>query len=162
MVWQGSAGNRCPYADLVGNPSVTRPNGQRRVRCGLPVTRPRSAASLQNSRFRNGAAGSDASQNGSYLGLVTWSSQNVRTRCRQVFVRQTSTTWTEPRGLACDNGVYRPYREQRLATTWEQLRRSCVRRDRGGQGELKSCAPPGSTGSPQAAAVRFNDRPADG
>jgi hypothetical protein len=22
----------------VGNPSVTRPNGQRRVRCGLPVT----------------------------------------------------------------------------------------------------------------------------
>jgi hypothetical protein len=22
---------------IVGNPSVTRPNGQRRVRCGLPV-----------------------------------------------------------------------------------------------------------------------------
>jgi hypothetical protein len=25
------------YSRLVGNPSVTRPNGQRRVRCGLPV-----------------------------------------------------------------------------------------------------------------------------
>jgi hypothetical protein len=25
---------------FVGNPSVTRPNGQRRVRCGLPVIRP--------------------------------------------------------------------------------------------------------------------------
>jgi hypothetical protein len=24
---------------VVGNPSVTRPNGQRRVRCGLPVIR---------------------------------------------------------------------------------------------------------------------------
>jgi hypothetical protein len=29
---------------------------------GLPVTRPRSAAALQNCHFRNGAAGSDASQ----------------------------------------------------------------------------------------------------
>jgi hypothetical protein len=35
------------------------------------VTRPRSAAALQNSHFRNGAGGSDASQNGSYSGLVT-------------------------------------------------------------------------------------------
>jgi hypothetical protein len=28
-----------PYSRLVGNPSVTSPNGQRRVRCGMPVTR---------------------------------------------------------------------------------------------------------------------------
>jgi hypothetical protein len=28
------------YFWFVGNPSVTRPNGQRRVRCGLPVIRP--------------------------------------------------------------------------------------------------------------------------
>jgi hypothetical protein len=28
------------YFWLVGNPSVTGPNGQRRVRCGLPVIRP--------------------------------------------------------------------------------------------------------------------------
>jgi hypothetical protein len=33
---------------VVGNRSVTRPNGQRRVRCGLSVTRPRSVAALQN------------------------------------------------------------------------------------------------------------------
>jgi hypothetical protein len=24
VVWQGSAGNRRPYADLTGNPSITR------------------------------------------------------------------------------------------------------------------------------------------
>jgi hypothetical protein len=40
--------------------------------------------------------------------------------------------------------------------------RLCVRRDRGGKGELKSCTAPGSTGGPQAAAMGFNDRPADG
>src|SRR5258708_25858952 len=27
------------WRTIVGNPSVTRPNGQRRVRCGVPVTR---------------------------------------------------------------------------------------------------------------------------
>src|SRR5260370_36769746 len=35
----------------------------RSITSGLPVTRPKSAAALQNCRFRNGAAGSDASQN---------------------------------------------------------------------------------------------------
>jgi hypothetical protein len=40
--------------------------------------------------------------------------------------------------------------------------RLCVRRDRGRQGELKSCASPGGAGGPQEAAMRFNDRPADG
>jgi hypothetical protein len=33
--------------------------------------------------------------------------------------------------------------------------------DRGRQGELKSCTPPGGAGGPQAAAMRLNDRPAD-
>src|SRR6202158_4047889 len=60
------------------------------------------------------------------------------------------TVWDSPGG------------EQRVATTWEQLGRLCVHRDRGGQGELKSCTPPGGTGGPQAAAMRLNDRPADG
>src|SRR5258708_36837953 len=55
-----------------------------------------------------------------------------------------------------------PHREQRLATTWEQLGRLCVRRDRGRQGELKSCAPPRGTGGPQAAAMRLDDRATDG
>src|ERR1700730_4339586 len=32
---------------------------------------------------------------------------------------------------------------------------------RGGQGELKSCASPGGTGSPQMPAMRLNDRPTD-
>jgi len=36
---------------MVGNPSVTRPNGQRRVRCGLPVIREELAAQNAN-RFR--------------------------------------------------------------------------------------------------------------
>jgi hypothetical protein len=45
---------------------------------------------------------------------------------------------------------------------WAQLRKLYVRRVRGGQGELKGCAPPGGSGSPQSAAVRFNDRPTDG
>src|SRR5258708_9576584 len=55
-----------------------------------------------------------------------------------------------------------PHREQRLATTWEQLRRLCVRRDRGRQGELKSCTPPRGTGGPQAATMRLDDRATDG
>ena len=55
-----------------------------------------------------------------------------------------------------------PDRERRLATTREQLGRLCVRRDRGGQGELKSCTPRGVAGGPQAAAMRLNDRPTDG
>jgi len=33
---------------------------------------------------------------------------------------------------------------------------------RGGQGEPKSCTPPGGAGGPQAAAMRLNDRPTDG
>src|SRR6267143_111938 len=37
----------------------------------------------------------------------------------------------------------------------------CVRRDRGRQGELKSCAARRIVGSPQAAAVRFNNGAAD-
>jgi hypothetical protein len=38
---------------MVGNPSVTRPNGQRRVRCGLPVIRPepRNLESLVSALF---------------------------------------------------------------------------------------------------------------
>jgi hypothetical protein len=38
---------------VVGNPSVTRPNGQRRVRCGLPVIRPepRNLESLASPLF---------------------------------------------------------------------------------------------------------------
>src|SRR5258708_775889 len=55
-----------------------------------------------------------------------------------------------------------PFRERRSATTWEQLGRLCVHRDRSGQGELKSCTPPGGAGGPQAAAMRLNDRPTDG
>ena len=50
-----------------------------------------------------------------------------------------------------------PYRKRQLATMLEQLRRLCVRRGRGGQGELKSCTAPGSTNAPQATAMRFND-----
>jgi hypothetical protein len=50
-----------------------------------------------------------------------------------------------------------PYIEQRLATTWEPLVSLCVRRDRSGQGELKSCTLPGGTGGPQAAAMRLDD-----
>jgi hypothetical protein len=41
---------------LVGKPYLG-------ITSGLPVTRPRSAAALQNCHFRNGAAASDASQN---------------------------------------------------------------------------------------------------
>src|SRR5260370_32554507 len=33
---------------------------------------------------------------------------------------------------------------------------------RGGQGEPKSCTPPGGARGPQAAAMRLNDRPTDG
>jgi hypothetical protein len=55
-----------------------------------------------------------------------------------------------------------PYRKRRLAITWEKMRRLCVRPDRRRQGELKSGAPPGGTGGPQAAAMRLNDRPTDG
>ena len=49
-----------------------------------------------------------------------------------------------------------------LASTLEQPMRLCVRRARGGQGELKSCTAPGATRGPQAASMGFNDRPADG
>ena len=49
-----------------------------------------------------------------------------------------------------------------LASTSEQPMRLYVRRDRGGQGELKSCAPAGGAGGPQAAAMRLNDRPTNG
>src|ERR1700741_2364261 len=42
------------------------------------------------------------------------------------------------------------------------LRRLCVRRrERGRQDEVKSCAPSGGAGGPQAAAMRLNDRPTD-
>jgi hypothetical protein len=40
---------------------------------------------------------------------------------------------------------------------WMPPRTLCVRRERGGQGELKSCTPPESTGGPQATAMRLND-----
>src|SRR5258708_10265066 len=33
---------------------------------------------------------------------------------------------------------------------------------RGGQGEPKSCTPPGGAGGPQTAPMRLNDRPTDG
>src|SRR5438128_12465909 len=52
------------------------------------------------------------------------------------------------------------YREQALMT--QQMERLCVRRDRGRQGELKSCAPPRGTGGPQASAMRLDDRATDG
>src|SRR2546430_272778 len=45
---------------------------------------------------------------------------------------------------------------------WERLRRLCVRRERGGQGELKGCATGGVSVGPQAATMRLNDRPTDG
>src|ERR1700720_2448714 len=54
-----------------------------------------------------------------------------------------------------------PYGKRQLPTMLEQLRRLCVRRSRGGQGELKSCASPGGTGGPQVPAMRLNDRPTD-
>src|ERR1700680_4895773 len=54
------------------------------------------------------------------------------------------------------------YGKRAPASTLEQPMRLCVRRDRGGQGELKSCTPPGGAGGPQAAAIRLNDRPTDG
>ena len=65
-----------------------------------------------NCRFRNGAAGSDASQNEGSL----------------------------PRQSSCLH----------------------MGRDRSGQGELKRCTAPGSAGGPQAAAMRLDDRTADG
>ena len=37
-----------------------------------------------------------------------------------------------------------------------------MRRDRGGQGELKSCAASGAAGGPQAAAMRLDDGATDG
>src|SRR5580700_7172400 len=46
--------------------------------------------------------------------------------------------------------------------TSEQLRKLRVRSELGGQSELKSGAPAGSAGSPQAAAMRLNDRTTDG
>src|SRR5258708_10881686 len=52
-----------------------------------------------------------------------------------------------------------PYRIRRVATTWEQLGRLGVRRDRGGQGELKSGTPPKGTGGPQPPPIRPKDRP---
>src|ERR1700730_6832756 len=55
-----------------------------------------------------------------------------------------------------------PYRKRRLATTWERLRSLCLRRDRGGQGELKGCGTSGGSVGPQEAAMRLNDRPTDG
>ena len=42
------------------------------------------------------------------------------------------------------------------------MTRSEMARDRGGQGELKSCTPALGAGGPQTAAMRLNDRPTDG
>jgi hypothetical protein len=42
------------------------------------------------------------------------------------------------------------------------LGRLYMGRDRGGQGQLKSCTSPGGAGGPQVAAMRLNDRPTDG
>jgi hypothetical protein len=47
-------------------PDVSKSALNCQVTSCLPVTRPRSAAAVQNCHFRSGAAGSDASQNGSY------------------------------------------------------------------------------------------------
>src|SRR5216683_959367 len=52
--------------------------------------------------------------------------------------------------------------KRRSGTTWTGLGRLCVRRDRGGQGELKSCTTPAVTGGPQSASMRLNDRSTDG
>src|SRR5713101_5194323 len=79
--------SRCPQQDsrsgwiryflscrALASPTTCRFNP---AHSGFPVTRPRSAAALQNSHFRNGVAGSDASQNWSYSGPVT----HVFTKC---------------------------------------------------------------------------------
>src|SRR6266404_1221415 len=47
-------------------------------------------------------------------------------------------------------------------TTWEQLGSLGARRHRGRQGELKRCTPTWGTCGPQAAAMRLDDRAADG
>src|SRR5712672_1272986 len=52
--------------------------------------------------------------------------------------------------------------KRRSGTTWTGLGRLCVRRDRGAQGELKSCTTPAVTGGPQSASMRLNDRSTDG
>jgi hypothetical protein len=44
---------------MVGNPSVTRLNGQRRVRCGLPVIRPELGNSLRRKLLRFVLRGDD-------------------------------------------------------------------------------------------------------
>jgi hypothetical protein len=88
---------------MVGYSEVMARIGSAEITSGLPVTRPRSAAALQNCHFRNGAAGSDASQNG---------------------LRSSDEHGSGPNGV--DWRVLTvwdsPHREQRLATTWEQLR----------------------------------------
>src|SRR6266404_1769991 len=62
---------------------------------------------------------------------------------------------TRPRSAAAQqNSHFRMERQVRMLL--------CVRRDRDGQGEPKSCAPPGGTGRPQAAAMRLDDRATDG
>ena len=72
--------------------------------------RPRSAVELQNCHFRNGAAGSDASPNGPYKDLVIL-----------VFARRENMMSGELSFVrrARLGRVDSPYREQRLATTWE-------------------------------------------
>ncbi len=67
---RNSARNKGFCWRIVGNPYLG-------IVSGLSVTRPRSAAALQNSHFCNGVAGSDASQNWSYSGPVT----HVFTKC---------------------------------------------------------------------------------
>jgi hypothetical protein len=108
-----------------------------RINFRLAVTRPRSVAAMQNCHFHNSAADSDASQNGS--GLVTL----VFAKCENKM--PVLTVWDSP------------YGKRWLGLMLEQLCKLCVRRGRGGQGELKSCTARGSAAGPQATAMRLND-----
>src|SRR5260370_14645439 len=78
-------------------------------------------------------AGSDASQNGSYSGLVTPRLHKMREQdagelsfVRRARPRPNGVDWR----LLSAGGT--PYRIRRVATTWEPPGRVCVRRDRGG------------------------------
>jgi hypothetical protein len=76
-----------------------------RLTSGLLVTRPRSAAALQKSHFRNGACRFECFSERVLQGVTTSSSQNVRTGCRRAFGPGRARLTNERRRLASAESV---------------------------------------------------------
>jgi hypothetical protein len=129
-------------ARFVGNPSVTRPNGQRRVRCGLPVIQARSLYSLPATALMRVVSdclteASTGSGPRYRLHLDRNEDESNRSVCRCRSTADNWAGWVHP--TAKGDAVMAPLAEKAISQAlakWRTDEGNSVWRDRDGRGVL--------------------------